>query len=103
MLGRISIGFKLTKQKIGEVDVAGLSSLFVDPKGGGVGRQALLLIENIASPLVVVGFTGDDAVEFYRKCDWLIGKKHYDEKNPQGKWLVASDSIDESKFEGRLW
>ena len=90
-------------QKVGEVDVAGLSSLFVDPKGGGVGRHVLLMIENITSPLVVVGFADDDIVGFYRACEWLIGMKHYDEKNPQGKWLVASDSIDESKFEGRLW
>ena len=80
-----------------------LSSLWVDPKKRGIGRQALLMIEALASPLVVVGFADDDVVDFYRSCDWLVGEKHYDDKNPQGKWIVASDSIDESKFEGRLW
>jgi hypothetical protein len=91
------------KEKIGDVEVAGLSALWVDPKMKGIGRQALLMIENIASPHVVVGFADDNIVGFYKACDWLVGKKHCDDDNPQGKWLVASDSIDESKFEGRLW
>jgi hypothetical protein len=101
--GRISISFKLSKEKIGEVDVMALSSLWVDPKERGVGRQALLMIEQLASPLVVVGFADDDTVGFYRACEWLVGSKHCDSMNPGGKWLVASDSIDESKFSGRLW
>lgn len=100
---RVSMSFVLEDKKIGDVTIAGLSNLWVDPKGSGIGRNALLLIENIASPRVVVGFVDDDVVGFYRACEWLIGRKHYDDKNPQGKWLVASDSIDESKFEGMLW
>ena len=101
--GRISIGFMLMKEKLGEVEVMGLSSFWVDPKKRGVGRETLKLIENLASPLVVVGFAEDNVVDFYRTCEWLVGSKHYDEKTPQGKWLVASDSVDESKFSGRMW
>lgn len=100
---KVSMSFVLEDKKIGDVTVAGLSSLWVDPKGSGIGRQTLLFIENIALPKVVVGFVDDSVVGFYRECEWLVGGKHCDEDNPQGKWLVASDSIDESKFEGRLW
>lgn len=103
MVGIVSLSFTLKKEFVGEVEVAGLSNFWVDPKGSGIGRQALLFIENVASPHVVVGFADDDVVGFYKKCDWLVGQKHYDDANPQGKWLVASDSVDESKFSGRLW
>ena len=39
----------------------------------------------------------DDVVDFYRSCDWLVGSMH------KGKYIVASDSIDESKFDGEIW
>ena len=55
------------------------------------------MIEAIASPKLVVGFADDTVVDFYRACDWVIGSQH------DGKWLVASDSIDESKFSGEIW
>lgn len=101
MLGQMAVSFKLTKQMIGEVEVVGLSALIVAP--AAVGKQALQMIESIASPKLVVGFVDDQFVAFYAASGWLIGKKHYDDEHPEGKWLVASDSLDESKFEGRMW
>ena len=100
---RVNMSFTLEDKMIGDVKVAGLGGLWIDSKSHDIRRQALLFIENIASPLAVVGFADDDAVGFYKACEWLVGGKHYDDAHPQGEWLVASDSIDESKFEGELW
>lgn len=94
--GQISLSFKLEKRTIGEVEVAWISGLWVDPKGKGIGRHALLFIESIASPLVVVGLASEDVAEFYRACDWVVGGVR------NGKRIVASDSIDESKIPEKI-
>jgi hypothetical protein len=98
MLGKVAVSFELTKQMVGGVEVVGLSNLCIDP--ADVGKNVLQMIESIASPKLVVGFVDDKSVGSYAASGWLTGKN---DDNPGGKWLVASDSLDESKFEGRLW
>jgi len=97
MQSRVNMSFLLLDKKIGNVDVTGLAEFWVDPKNKGIGRKALQMIEAIASPKLVVGFADDAVVGFYRACDWVVGSQH------DGKWIVASDSIDESKFSGEIW
>ena len=93
----VTTSFVLSEQKIGTVDVIGLAEFWVDPKNNGIGRKGLLFIEAVASPKLVVGFADDSVVGFYKACDWVIGSKI------NGKWLVASEPIDDSKFEGKIW
>ena len=95
--GRVSISFLLLEKKIGDVGVIGLSEFWVDPRRAGIGRAALQMIEALGSPKVIVGFAGEETVDFYRSCDWLVGSMH------KGKYIVASDSIDESKFDDEIW
>ena len=97
MLGTITVGFKLLDKKVGKVKVAGLSELGVYPHGEGVGRRALLFVEAIADPLPVVGFAEDNVLGFYESCSWYVGRKI------DGKFLVSSEPVDDSKFEGGIW
>ena len=98
MIGTITIGFKLTNQKIGEVDVAGLSSLNVIPVSNDeLLRKVLMLVESVADPRPVVTFVAPKEVEFFAGCNWYVGRKAGE------KFLVASEPIDDSKFKGEVW
>lgn len=97
MLGSITVGFKLLNRKVGDVDVAGLAEFGVYPHGEGVGRKALAFVESIADPLPVVGFAEPGVLGFYENCGWCIGRLI------DGKYLVASEPIDDKKFTGSIW
>lgn len=94
---KIVVTFKLLDQKVGEIDVAGLADFWVDPRGQGVGKKALHLVEAIADPKPVVGFADDDVVGFYEASEWYIGPVI------DGKHIVMSEPIDVSKFGGEVW
>ena len=94
---KVIVSFVLSDQKVGEEDVTGLSEFWVDPTGFGIGRKALSMIESTASPNIVVGFATDATVGFYKACEWFVGSSIND------KYLVASEPIDDSKFEGKIW
>ena len=92
-----SLFFKLEKRKVGVLDVLGLKDLIVGPRGKGVGRQGLLFIEAVASPDVVVCFVDAKTVPFFEKCGWYIGNVF------DGKYLVASEPIDDNRHSGEVW
>jgi len=94
---KATVSFELVDKKIGDEDVAGLVSLVIDPKSIDLGKRMIQLIESIASPKVVVGFAEPDDISFFVDCDWLNGGIYDD------KVLVASESIDEDKFDGNIW
>jgi len=92
-----SLFFKLNKHKIGDADVLGLTDLIVGPRGKGVGRQGLLFIEAVASPEIVACFVEPKLVPFFEKCGWYIGTVF------DGKYLVASEPINDSRHSGEIW
>lgn len=94
---RVNMSFLLLEKKVGEEDVIGLAEFWVDPIGKGIGKKALMMIEALASPKIVVGFAEPNVVGFYEACEWIIGGLHGE------KYFVASGSIDESKFSGEIW
>lgn len=94
---KIIVAFKILEKKIGELDVAGLSEFWVDPRGQGVGKKALHFVEAIADPKPVVGFADADVVGFYQACEWYVGPVI------AGKHIVMSEPIDISKFSGETW
>ena len=95
MIGSVTVGFKLLQKKIGKMDVAGLSNFAVYPQE--TGRKAIQFIESVADPLPVVGFVEKDLISFYQDCNWYIGRLI------AGKFIVASEPIDDSKFTGDIW
>jgi len=62
-----------------------------------MGKKGIQLIESVASPKAVVGFADPDDISFFIDCDWVTGDVYDD------KVLVASESIDEDKFNGNIW
>lgn len=96
---KATISFEMIDKKIGDEDVAGLTFIDADitPMDIDVMKKAILMIEAIASPKVVVGFTNPDDILFFTSCDWVSGGVY------DGKVLVASDVISENEFDGNIW
>jgi hypothetical protein len=94
---KAEITFTLVDKKIGDEDVAGLVDFSFEPSSVDVGKKAIQMIESIASPKVVVAFTDPKDIMFFVECDWANGEVY------DGQILVASDVIDESKFDGNIW
>ena len=97
MRGRASIGFVLSDKKLGNEDVVGLSDFWVNPTKQGLGRRTLAMIEVLGEDKVVVAFADPTQVEFFEKCEWFIGPM------VDGKYLVASESVNVKGFGGEIW
>ena len=92
---KAEIKFELIDEKIGNEDVAGVVGLDLNPSE--ILKPVLQMIEAIASPKVAVLFVDPDILDLFNNCDWLIGGEY------DGQILVASDTIDEDKFDGNVW
>lgn len=94
---KATISFELIDKKIGDEDVAGLVGIDFDLTDVDHVRSVLLMIESIASPKIVIGFADASSSAIFEACGWLVGRAYEDQH------LVASDAIDESKFDGNIW
>lgn len=91
----IRVSFKLEDKKLNDGKTfKGLSELWLNE--GAHLREVLLMIEAIASPLPVIGFTDVRTQGVYESCDWYT-------TNYQNRVLVASSPIDVSKLGSEVW
>ncbi len=94
---KVTISFDLIDKKIGDDNVAGLVALAFDPPANAIVKKTLMMIESMADPKPVVGFVDANSINLFKACDWLIGGTYGDQH------LVASDAVDEEKFDGKVW
>ena len=93
----VSITFKLLDKHLtvdGErIEVCGLAEFHVCPAKVGIGRMALHLLYMLSDGKPIVGFAGDDVVEFYRKCGWHV-RYSFD---PTAKAMISSVDFDDEE------
>jgi len=94
---KVTVSFEMVDKKIEVEDVSGLVNFDFNPTNIEIGKRAIMMVESIASPKIVVGFAEPDAVSFFLECGWISGDIY------DGKILVASDAVDEDKFDGNIW
>jgi len=91
-----SIKFNMNPKKIGALDVLAVSNIEAGLPTNSI-SAVFGLIASAADDKIAVAFVHPDLVVHAENANWVCGGVYNDQQ------LVASDVIDESKFDGKIW